>query len=304
MTNSISKKIIQLKSRHNAIILAHNYELPEIQDSADFVGDSLQLSIKASQTQAEVIVFCGVHFMAETAKILSPNKKVIMPDVNASCPMAEMITPKDLLMLREQNPKAKVVCYVNSSAEIKSLSDICCTSSNAKKIIESIIDTNEIIFIPDKYLGMNTAKKIKDKKIVFWNGFCPTHMRILPQDIEKEKNLHPNAIVLVHPECRLEVVELADYALSTGGMLKFSKESSATEFIIGTEIGILHRLRQENPEKVFYPASEKAVCPNMKLTTLEKLLWSLEELTTEINVSPTILEKAKIPIEKMIFLSS
>ncbi|OGC07729.1 quinolinate synthase [candidate division WOR-1 bacterium RIFOXYA2_FULL_36_21] len=301
MTNPLLEKINKLKVSRNAVILAHNYQLGEIQDAADFVGDSLELSIKASQiTNADLIVFCGVYFMAETAKILSPTKTVIMPDINAGCPMANMITGEDVRKLKRDNPDAKVVCYVNSTAQVKAESDICCTSANTQKIVESIKETGEIIFIPDKYLGMNTAKKVPDKKFIYWNGYCPTHMKIMPQDIEKAKNEHPSAVVIVHPECRTDVVELADHALSTGGMLKFAKESSANEIIVGTEIGMLHRLQKENPDKKFYPVTDKAVCPNMKLTTLEKLLWALEEVKTEITVEKDVADRARKAIERMI----
>ncbi|OGC10091.1 quinolinate synthase [candidate division WOR-1 bacterium RIFOXYC2_FULL_37_10] len=301
MTNSLSEKIKELKVSRNSIILAHNYQLAEIQDAADFVGDSLELSIKASQIKdASLIVFCGVCFMAETAKILSPTKTVIMPDINAGCPMANMITGEDVRKLKRDNPDAKVVCYVNSTAEVKAESYICCTSANAQKIVESIKDTDDIIFIPDKYLGMNTAKKVPGKKFIYWNGYCPTHMRIMPQDIERAKQEHSSAVVIVHPECRTDVVELADQASSTGGMLKFAKEANAKEIIVGTEIGMLHRLQKENPDKKFYPVTDKAVCPNMKLTTLEKLLWALEEVKTEITVEKDVADRARKAIERMI----
>jgi len=300
LIEDLTSRIAELKRSRNAVILAHNYQLGEIQDIADFVGDSLGLSIEASHTQAALIVFCGVHFMAETAKILSPQKKVIMPIVNAGCPMADMITAEGLKKLKAENPKAKVVCYVNTSAEVKAESDICCTSANAAKVVNSIKDTEEIIFVPDKYLGMYTQSKVKDKKFIFWEGYCPTHMRILPRDIEKLKAEHPRAKVLVHPECRPEVIALADEVLSTEGMINFAKKSEASEIIVGTEIGLLHRLRKENPGKTFYPASELATCPNMKLTTLEKLLWSLEEEKTEITVPPAIANRARSAIQRMI----
>ena len=300
MTDELTAKLLGLKKSRNAVILAHNYQLGEVQDIADFVGDSLGLSLEANQTRADLIVFCGVHFMAETAKILSPQKKVIMPIVNAGCPMADMITAEGLKKLKAENPKAKVVCYVNTSAEVKAESDICCTSANAAKVVNSIKDTDEIIFVPDKYLGMYVQSKVKGKKFYFWEGYCPTHMRILPRDIEKLKAEHPRAKVLVHPECRPEVIALADEVLSTEGMINFAKKSEASEIIVGTEIGLLHRLRKENPGKTFYPASELATCPNMKLTTLEKLLWSLEEEKTEITVPPAIANRARSAIQRMI----
>lgn len=282
------------------MIIAHNYQNEEVQDIADFVGDSLELSIKASQVTSRVIVFCGVHFMAETAKILNPDKIVLMPDDNAGCPMANMITTADVISLKKAHPNAAVVTYVNSSAAVKAKSDICCTSANSAKIVNSITGTDEIIFIPDKYLGAYTGSQVKNKKFFFWDGYCPTHMRILPTEIEDAKAAHPGALVLVHPECRPDVIAMADHALSTGGMLKFAKGSNTKEFIIGTEVGIIHRLKKENPDKKFYPVTDKAICPNMKLTTLEKILWSLEDMKTQIEVPADIASKARLAIEKML----
>lgn len=297
--NNLAQKIIGLKKKKNAVILSHNYEPNEVQDIADFVGDSLELSIKASKIKEDLIVFCGVYFMAETAKIISPSKKVIMPDKNAGCPMADMLKVENLKALKNQNPKAKVVCYVNSSAEAKSESDICCTSSNSVAVVNSIAE-DEIIFVPDKFLGQYTANFCRNKKFILANGFCPTHMRIMPEDILKQKELHPKALVMVHPECRPEVDALADKVLSTGGMVRFVKTSDAKEFIIGTEIGLIHKLEKEYPNKLFYPATTKAVCPNMKLTTLEKILWALEEEKDEIQVPKIIADKARSSIEKML----
>lgn len=300
MIEELAGRIAELKSKKNAVILAHNYQRGEIQDLADFVGDSLGLSIAASKTKATLIVFCGVYFMAETAKILCPDKKVIMPEVNAGCPMADMITAEGLKKLKAEHPRARVVCYVNSSAEVKAGSDICCTSANAVKVVNSIKDADEIIFVPDKYLGMYTRSKVKGKKFIFWEGYCPTHMRILPRDIEKQKAEHPAAKVVVHPECRPEVIALADEVLSTEGMINFAKKTEAQEIIVGTEVGLLHRLRNENPGKTFYPASDLATCPNMKLTNLEKLLWSLEEEKTEITVPPDVADRARTAIQRMV----
>jgi quinolinate synthase len=292
-------KIVKLKKDRNAVILVHNYQRPEVQDIADFVGDSLGLSIAASKTEAKVIVFCGVHFMAETAAIISPDKTVIMPDVNAGCPMADMITVEKLKKLKAEHPGVPVVCYVNTSAAVKGESDICCTSANAAKVVSSL-PNKEIIFIPDKYLGMYVQSKVPDKKIIFYEGYCPIHVGILAEHIQKAKAAHPQALVVVHPECRPDVISLADAVVSTAGMVKFVKESKASEFIIGTETGIIYRLQKENPGKKFYPASELAVCPNMKLTTLEKVLWSLEDLKTEIKVPEEIRLKAKRAIDKML----
>jgi quinolinate synthase len=266
---------------------------------ADFLGDSLGLSLEAAKTKAEVIVFCGVHFMAETAAIICPDKTVIMPEVNAGCPMADMITAEKLRNFKLQNPKAPVVCYVNTTAEVKAESDVCCTSANAAKVVSSLPD-KEIIFIPDKYLGINTQKKVPEKKLILYNGYCPAHLKILPEHIQKAKAEHPEALVVVHPECRPEVTSLADAVVSTGGMVKFVKESKALEFIIGTETGIIYRLQKENPEKKFYPATPLAVCPNMKMATLEKVLWSLEEMKTVISVPEEIRLKAKKAIDRML----
>ena len=293
-------KIKRLKKEHNAVILVHNYQIGEVQDIADYLGDSLGLSIQASKTKADVIVFCGVRFMAETAAIISPNKKVIMPEIKAGCPMADMITVEKLRNLKLQNPKAKVVCYVNSNAEIKAESDVCCTSANAVKVCQSLRDTREIIFVPDKYLGHYASTKVPDKKFILWEGFCPTHAMILPEHIKEVKKLHPKAKVMVHPECTPETIALADEVLSTGGMLKYAKESDAKEIIVGTEIGMIYPLQKENPDKQFYAASDRAICPNMKLTNLEKVLWSLQDLKTEVKVPQDIAKKAKIAIEKML----
>ena len=295
----LSKSCVKFKKERNAVILVHNYQRPEVQDVADYLGDSLGLSQQAAKTDAKVIVFCGVHFMAETAAILCPDKTVIMPEVNAGCPMADMITVEKLRALKAQHPGVPVVCYVNTTAEIKAESDICCTSANAAKVVQSLPE-KEIIFVPDKYLGMYTQSKVSDKKFIYYEGFCPTHMRILPKHIEEARAKYPGAIVIVHPECRPDVIAVADQVLSTGGMVKFVKESSAKEFIIGTETGIIYRLQKENPGKKFYAATDLAVCPNMKLTTLEKVLWALEDLKTVITVPEDIRLKAKRAIDRML----
>jgi len=293
-------KINKLRKERKAVILAHNYQRPEIQDIADYVGDSLGLSVQASKTDAEVIVFCGVHFMAETAKILSPEKTVLLPDKDSACPMADMINADQLRKLKAAHPGAKVLCYVNTSAEVKAECDLCCTSSNAVKIVqEAFAPEEEIIFIPDKYLAHYTAAQA-GRRLIVWKGFCPTHARILPEAIEEQKRLHPRAKVIVHPENRPEVIALADAVLSTGGMSKFVHDDDAEEFIVGTEIGILHRMRKENPAKTFYPASETAICPNMKRTTLEKVLWSLEDMTFRIEVPAEIMSRARGSIMRML----
>jgi quinolinate synthase len=316
--NDIINKINMLRKEKNAVILAHNYQLPEVQDIADFVGDSLGLSIQASKTKARLIVFCGVRFMAETAAIICPDKKVIMPDVNAGCPMADMITPDDVRKLRAEHPGAIVVAYVNTSAEVKAESDYCCTSANAVKVVEKLSaegarlpdgqgsasgGTNkEIIFIPDKYLGDYVSKQT-GKKLILFNGYCPSHVKILPEHIQAVKKEHPDALIMAHPECLPDVIAMADKVASTGGMIKFAKESQAGEFIIGTEVGIIHRLQKENPGKKFYPATNLAVCPNMKKTTLEKILWAMEDEKNAITVPEKIADKARIAINRMLEVS-
>lgn len=296
--SSLEEKILKLKKERNAIILAHNYQLGEVQDIADFVGDSLQLSQNAAATSAEVIVFCGVHFMAETAAILCPDMTVLLPDTHAGCPMANMINAEKLRKRKQELPGATVVCYVNTTAEVKAESDICCTSANALKIVESL-DSDEILFIPDQYLGHYVSTQT-DKKMVFWPGYCPTHIRILPQHIIRLKQEYPHAKVLVHPECRPEVIALADEVLSTGGMCRYAGRADVNKMIIGTELGIIHRLKKENPDKIFIPVSEQAICPNMKLITLEKVLWSLEEMTPQVTVPEPIRIKAKAAVDRML----
>ncbi len=292
-------KILKLKQERNAVILVHNYQIGEVQDIADFLGDSLDLSQRAADTDADVILFCGVHFMAETAKILSPEKTVLMPDKNAGCAMANMITQRQLAEMKKKHPDAVVVCYVNTTAEIKAESDYCCTSANAVKMIQSMPQDKEILFIPDKYLG-DYAGKQANRKLILWEGFCPTHRRILAEDILKNKAQHPHAEVLVHPECTPDVIAMADAVLSTSGICKRAKESDAQEFIIGTEVGILHRLEKENPAKKFYAASELAECSNMKLNNLEKILWSLEDMVYPVEVEPDIARRAKRSIDRML----
>jgi quinolinate synthase len=298
--DGLEEKIRELKKRRNAVILAHNYQLPEVQDVADYRGDSLELSRVAAKTEAEVIVFCGVHFMAETASILCPDKKVIMPDVLAGCPMANMITAADLRNLREKNPKAVAVGYVNTSAQVKAELDYCCTSTNAVAVVNALKDKyKDIIFIPDKYLADFVSKQTH-RKLIIWNGFCPTHVKILPEDIKQKRKFHPRAKVMVHPECLPAVVALADEVLSTSRMAKFAKEDQAGEFIVGTEVGLIYRLKQDNPDKEFYPATERAVCPNMKRTTQEKIVWALEEMKEEVKVPDEVRNSAKQAIDRML----
>ncbi len=296
----VKRDIEQLKKMRRAVIVAHNYVLPEVQDVADFVGDSLGLSIAASTIKAEVIVFCGVFFMAETAKILSPRKIVLLPEREAGCPMADMITPSELHTLKERHPGATVLAYVNTSAAVKAECDFCCTSANAVKVVrEGLSGEEEIIFIPDQYLAHYVAQKT-GRSFITWPGYCPVHAQITAEEVERARRLHPQAEILIHPECRPEVVEYATCVLSTEGMCRYVRESQAREFLIGTEIGILHRLRRENPEKEFYPVSEGAVCTNMKKIALEKVRWALETMEYQIELPELVIHRARRSIERML----
>lgn len=301
MSKALVQKIEQLKQKKQVAILAHNYQLPEVQEIADYRGDSLELSRVAAKSDKKTIIFCGVYFMAETASILCPDKTILIPDALAGCPMANMIDAEDVRQLKERHPKAIVVGYVNTPADVKAELDVCCTSTNAADIIAKL-KNEEIIFIPDKYLADYVSKKT-GKRLISWEGYCPTHVKILPEDIIKQIRQHPGAKVMVHPECRPEVAELADEVLSTGKMCTYAKNSSAKEFIVGTEVGMIYRLEKDNPGKKFYPASERATCPNMKRTTLEKVLWALEENKTEVRVSDDIRRKARRAIDKMVELA-
>ena len=296
--SSLEERILELKRERNAVILSHNYQRGEVQDIADFVGDSLELSQQAAKTDAAVIVFCGVHFMAETAYILNPGRTVLLPDADAGCPMANMITAGQLRAQKLKMPRAAVVTYINSSAAVKAESDYCCTSANGVKVVAGI-DNDEIIFVPDQYLGDFIAKRT-GKTLTLWPGYCPTHVRILPEDILARKKEHPGAKVVVHPECRPDVVALADEALSTSGMIRYASREDVRELIVGTELEILHRLHKENPGKQFYAASKKAVCPNMKKITLDKILASLESMTPVIKVPEAIRVRAKAAVDRML----
>jgi quinolinate synthase len=296
--NRIEAEIARLKAEHNAVILAHNYQIPEVQDIGDFVGDSLELSRKAAETEADVIVFCGVHFMAETAAILSPNKTVLLPDPRAGCPMADMITVDGLLEMKAAHPGAPVVTYVNSSAAVKAESDVCCTSANAVEVCRRV-EGDELIFVPDRWLGSWVARQL-GKTFHLATGYCPTHVWITAEDVLAARAAHPGAAVFAHPECRSEVVDLADEVLSTSGMIRAAGRCAADTIIICTEQGILHRMRRDNPGKTFVSPTPRAVCPNMKLTTLEKVLWALEDLQPRIIVEPEIADRARRAIERMI----
>ncbi len=299
MAAELIQRIQQLKHQRNAVILAHNYQPAQIQDIADFTGDSLGLSIKAAETDAEVIVFCGVLFMAETAAILSPQKTVLLPDKHAGCPLADMITAQQLSDLKEQHPDALVVCYVNSSAEVKAQSDYCCTSSNAVEIVNSLPQDQPIIFVPDRHLGRFVEGRT-GRDLVLWPGYCWVHVVITEEDIKNAKANYPDAVVMAHPECTEPVKELSDQLLSTGQMLKYAEESNAKRFIVATEAGMIYPLKKHNPDAEFIAASEKAICPNMKMITLEKVLWSLEDMQHEIAVPKEIATKAKTALERMV----
>jgi quinolinate synthase len=298
MQKTRQQQIQELKKKHHAVILAHNYQNPEIQDIADFVGDSLDLSLKATKTDAKTIVFCGVDFMAEAAKILNPEKTVILPEKTANCPMAEMVDVESLTWLIKEHPDAKVVAYINTTADVKTLADICCTSANGVKIVKSV-PAKKIIFVPDRNLGLFIQKQVPEKEMILWPGVCRTHHDIKKEDILALKKKHPSAEVLVHPECQPEVIEIADFAFSTNGMVDHVKTSSTKEFIIGTEQGLCYRLEKENPGKKFIPIPS-AVCPNMKKTTLEKVLKSLETLEPKIQLSDEVMKKARVPLQRMI----
>ena len=293
-----AEEIAALRRERNAVILAHNYERPEVQDIADFTGDSLELARKAAAVEADVIVFCGVYFMAETAAILNPSKKVLIPDETAGCPMADMITGEQVRELKAKHPGAKAVCYVNSTAEVKAECDMCVTSGNAERVMATFPPDQEILFVPDRHLGGHIAGLL-GRDYVLWPGYCPTHAALTPAAIEEARRLHPGAPVLVHPECATAVRDAADERLSTGGMCAFARTSPAQEFIVGTETGILHRLRQENPGKKFWPAAE-LICPNMKKTTLEKVRDCLRDLSPVVTVPEEIAVRAKRAIDAML----
>jgi len=293
------EKIKKLKQKHNAIILAHNYQRPEVQDLADITGDSLELSRRAATSDAAVIVFCGVYFMAETAALLAPDKTILIPDKNAGCPMANMATAREVRDWKTAHPEAVIVAYVNSSAAVKAEVDICCTSANAVKVVESIPVEKTILFLPDKSLGGWVARQT-GRKLQLWPGYCPTHHRIMAVDIAAQRATHPEALVLAHPECLAEVVDVADAVLSTSGMLRYARENKAQEFIVATEIGLLHTLRQQNPVKSFYAATQLGDCPNMKLTTVEKVLWALEDMEYKVTIPAETAVRARQAVEKMI----
>ena len=298
---SIEKQILELKEKRSAVILAHNYVDGGIQDIADFVGDSLELSIKARDAGAPVIVFCGVKFMAETAKILSPSSTVLHPAPNAGCPMADMAGADAVAKYRRENPGATIVAYVNTTAAVKAEVDICCTSFNAERVVKSIPADKHIMFLPDRNLGANVNRAI-GREMELWPGFCPIHNRITPAQAREARAAHPDAVMLVHPECPPAVVAISDHSLSTGGMLRLVRESDAKQFIIGTEVGILHRMRKENPGKEFIALQPDPLCPDMKKITLENVRDALELMQFEVKIPDAIIERARLPIERMLAL--
>jgi quinolinate synthase len=296
---ALKTEIRELLGRRNAVLLAHNYQRDEVQEIADITGDSLGLSQEAARSGAEVIVFCGVHFMAESAAILSPEKTVLLPRLDAGCPMADMITAEELRAWRESHPGAVVVTYVNSSAEVKALSDVCCTSGNAVNVVRSIPGDKEVFLVPDRNLAHYVAK-MSGRRLSWWDGYCPTHERVTKEDAARAKEAHPGAPLVVHPECRPEVVAMADAVLSTSGMYGYCRRSEAGEIIVGTEMGILYKLRKENPGKKFHLASRALICPNMKLTTLEDVRDSLATLSPVVTVPREVREKARAALEAML----
>lgn len=299
---NIIEEIKKLQKERDAVILAHNYQPGEVQDIADFTGDSLELARKATDIRSSVIVFCGVHFMAETAAILNPDKTVLLPAQDAGCPMADMITGDQLRSLKAKHPGAKVLCYVNSTAEVKAESDLCVTSANAVAVAQSLPPDQQIIFVPDRHLGSYTAEKL-GREFILWPGYCPTHARITENHIRAARAAFPGAPVLVHPECPKPVRDAADAVLSTGGMCRHVKGSEESAFIIGTETGMLHRLRKDNPDTAFHPLLEQAVCPNMKKITLEKILWSLRDMRPVVTVPENVSERARRSIDGMLAVS-
>jgi len=319
------EEILRLKEQRKAIILAHNYQRDEVQELADFTGDSLELSRRAAGIACDVIVFCGVHFMAESAAILSPHKKVLLPEMDAGCPMADMVQvsgirrvwrsfpgytqPPQFMFsheytlrdMKRQYPGVPVVAYVNTTAAVKAESDICCTSANVVNVVESLPD-DTVICIPDRNLSA-WAQKNSTKKIISWDGFCHVHDRILRSDVASARLSHPDAVVMAHPECRLEVLEAADHVTSTSGMLRYAAQSSAREFIVGTELGLLYRLRKENPEKVFYPLRTDMICPNMKKITLKSIARVLNTMDNVISVPEPTRVRAQQALDRMLLIS-
>uniref|UniRef100_A0A7C4AJ62 Quinolinate synthase n=1 Tax=Thermodesulfovibrio aggregans TaxID=86166 RepID=A0A7C4AJ62_9BACT len=303
MVSSTVNEIVKLKKQRNAIILAHNYQIGEVQEIADFTGDSLELSRIASEIKCDVIVFCGVHFMAETAAILNPDKTVLLPEIEAGCPMADEVDVEKLKEWIKKNPDAAVVSYVNTTAEVKALSYACCTSANAPQVVKAV-PYDSVIFVPDKNLADWVKRNVYEKKIIPWEGFCPVHNMLKKEDVIRAKKSHPEALFVAHPECPAEVIDLADHVASTSGMVKFAKSNPAKDFIIGTEVGLLYRLKKENPDKNFYPLKKDTICSSMKITTLKSILTALKENKYIIKVPEEIRLKAKKAVDRMLYLVS
>lgn len=299
LNKTLIEKVDTLKKEKKAVILAHNYQRREVQEIADYVDDSLALSRYAAETDAEVIVLCGVHFMAESAAMLAPEKIVLLPEKRAGCPMADMVTAEGLRELKLKYPAAAVVTYINSSAAVKAETDICCTSANAVSVVRSLSE-KKIVFAPDKNLGAYVQSQLPEKEIILWPGFCPTHQKMTAQSVLDLRKEYPEALVMVHPECPSEVIQLADFVQSTTGIIKKVQESNSKEFIICTEFDLINRLTKEAPEKKFYFPQPKPLCSNMKLTTLEKVIKALETLQPRIVVEKEIAVKAKLALEKML----
>ncbi len=295
----LKQRIKQLTAERGALLMAHNYQRDEVQEIADITGDSLALSMEAAKTEKQVIVFCGVHFMAESAAILAPEKTVLLPRIDAGCPMADMVTAEGLRELKAKHPDATVVTYVNSTAAVKAESDICCTSSNAVNVARSL-EAKKLLLVPDRNLGRYIAKHVPEKECICWEGYCPTHDRLKVEEIVQAKAEHPDALFMAHPECTPEILELADHICSTSGMYEFAKQNPAQKFIVGTEDGILWRLKKENPEKEFILPSRALICPNMKLTSLEDILKCLETMEPRITVDEETREKAKLTLDRML----
>lgn len=295
----LKQRIKELAAERNALLMAHNYQRDEVQEIADITGDSLALSMEAAKTDKEVIVFCGVHFMAESAAILSPEKTVLLPRADAGCPMADMVTAEGLRKFKARHPGATVVTYVNSTAAVKAESDICCTSSNAVNVARSL-DAEKLLLVPDRNLGRYIAKHVPEKECICWEGYCPTHDRLKVEEIKQARADHPDALFMAHPECTPEVLALADHICSTSGMYTFAKENPARKFIVGTENGVLWRLKLENPEKEFIMPSRSLVCPNMKLTTLEDIVKCLETVAPRVTIPEEVREKARLSLDRML----
>jgi quinolinate synthase len=298
--SELQRRLRDLAVERDAVILAHNYQRPEVQEAADHVGDSLELARTAAATDASVILFCGVHFMAETAKILSPRKTVLMPDTRAGCPMADMVTAEGLRRLKTEHPEAVVVAYVNTSADVKAETDVCCTSANAPQIVARIPAEQPVIFVPDRNLGDWVAQETGRTNMIMWPGYCPVHDDMTADEVRAVMAAHPGALLMAHPECNREVRALATVVTSTSGMLRYPATSDATAFVIATETGLLHRLHKLYPEREFFPASRGAVCPNMKLTTLDKAIQALDEGLNEVVVPPRVAQRALAAVERMV----